>query len=166
LGTLLSASLPGDGAVGEAWLLSDRSDFPSVVAEGPLSGRTIGQLMLRSADEFMGKLPLHFRRFPLLLKFLDVTKTLSVQVHPSDAQTGKTEAWVVLEKGPRALIYAGLKQQNSAKTLRQAIDAGALPDQLANFTPEIGDAVLVPAGTVHSLSDVVVFEAQQNSDVS
>jgi mannose-6-phosphate isomerase len=115
-----------------------------------------------------------FGRFPLLLKFLDVSSTLSVQVHPSDAQTdlippgntGKTEAWVVLEKGPQARIYAGLKHPSSAGALRQAIDAGDLPAQLASFTPQIGDAVLVRAGTVHSLRDVVVFEAQENSDVT
>jgi len=174
LGTLLGASLPGDGPVGEAWLLSDRDDCSSLVAEGPLSGRTIGQLLHRSPQQLMGKLSGHFSRFPLLLKFLDVSKTLSVQVHPSDAQTdlippgdtGKTEAWVVLEKGPQARIYAGLRHESSAAVLRQAIDAGNLPDQLASFTPEIGDAVLVRAGTVHSLRDVVVFEAQENSDVT
>ncbi len=115
-----------------------------------------------------------FIRFPLLLKFLDVSKMLSVQVHPSDVQTdlipsgdtGKTEAWVVLEKGPRARIYAGLKHASSGETLRQAIDAADLPDHLASFAPQVGDAVLVRAGTVHALRDVVVFELQENSDVT
>jgi mannose-6-phosphate isomerase len=174
LGALLSAGFPADGPVGEAWLLSDRDDHPSVVAEGPLSGKTIGQLLDLSPEQFMGGLSGRFSRFPLLLKFLDVSKALSVQVHPSDAQTdlippgdtGKTEAWVVLEKGPQARIYAGLKHESSAEALLQAIDAADLPDQLASFTPEIGDAVLVRAGTVHSLSDVVVFEVQENSDVT
>jgi len=64
-----------------------------------------------------GKLAGRFHRFPLLLKFLDVRETLSVQVHPSDLQTqyipagesGKTEAWEVLEAGAQSRIYAGLK---------------------------------------------------------
>jgi mannose-6-phosphate isomerase len=174
LGKLLSAPLPRDEPIGEAWLLSDRDDHPSLVADGPLTGNTIGQLLKRSPEQLLGKLSGHFSRFPLLLKFLDVGKKLSVQVHPSDANkrfipegdTGKTEAWVVLETGPEARIYAGLKPATSAEGLRQAIANGSVPDRLASFKPKLGDAVLVLAGTVHSLSDVVVFEVQENSDVT
>jgi mannose-6-phosphate isomerase len=115
LADLLSVPLPGDGPIGEAWLLSDRDDHPSLVADGPLKGKTIGQILKESPEELLGNLAGHYTRFPLLLKFLDVQGTLSVQVHPSDAHkelipsgdTGKTESWVVLEKGPEARIYAG-----------------------------------------------------------
>ena len=42
-----------------------------------------------------------------------------------------------------------------------------MADHLACFTPKPGDAVFLPAGTVHSLGgDVVVFEVQENSDVT
>ena len=174
LANLLSAPLPDDGPIGEAWMLSDRDDHPSLVADGPLKGRTIGQLLEQSPKQLLGKLAGRFRRFPLLLKFLDVSKTLSVQVHPSDAnidlippgETGKTEAWVVLEAGPESRIYAGLKPGNTAETLREAIANGTVADHLASFTPKPGDGVLIRAGTVHSLSDVVVFEVQENSDVT
>ena len=123
----------------------------------------------------MGKLAGRFRRFPLLLKFLDVHETLSVQVHPSDAQTallpegesGKTEAWVVLEAGTESRVYAGLRPGTTADGLRQALAKGAVADQLACFTPQPGDGVFIPAGTVHALGgDVVVFEIQENSDVT
>jgi mannose-6-phosphate isomerase len=80
--------------------------------------------------------------------------------------TGKSEAWVVLENGPEARIYAGLKPAVTAESLRQAIENGTVPDQLAGFTPKLGDSIFVRAGTVHSLRDVVVFEVQQNSDVT
>lgn len=174
LGKLLSAPLPGNNLIGEAWLLSDRDDHPSVVADGPLQGKTIGQLLAQFPQQMLGKLSGCFRRFPLLLKFLDVSKTLSVQVHPSDdypelipaGDTGKTEAWVVLDAGSEARIYAGLKPGASANVLRQAIAEGAVADRLASFTPKPGDGVLIRAGTVHSLRDVVVFEVQQNSDVT
>ena len=56
---------------------------PSRVAEGPLKGQTIAQLMEQSPELILGKLAQRFRRFPLLLKFLDVQKMLSVQVHPT-----------------------------------------------------------------------------------
>jgi len=174
LGAVLSAPLPGDGPVGEAWVLSDRDELPSVVADGPLKGSTIHQLLRQSPERLLGKLSRHFSRFPLLLKFLDVTKRLSVQVHPSDAHkdlippgdTGKDEAWVVLSAGAEARIYAGLKADSCAQGLRQAIADGTVPAQLMSFAPKDGDSVFIPAGTVHSLSDLVVFEVQENSDVT
>ena len=174
LNNLLSAPLPGSGLIGEAWLLSDRDDHPSLVADGPLEGQTIARLLEQSPEQLLGQLAGHFSRFPLLLKFLDVSESLSVQVHPSDAyqdlipagNSGKSEAWVVLEEGPEARIYAGLRPFTTAAVLRQAIKDGAVAGQLASFAPKPGDSVFVQAGTVHSLRDVVVFEVQQNSDVT
>lgn len=174
LSNFLSTSLPGDGPIGEAWILSDREDHPSRVAEGPLKGKTIAQLLKQSPEQLMGNLAGHFPRFPLLLKFLDVSKSLSVQVHPSDAnvellpkgETGKTEAWVVLEANAESRIYAGVTPRTTADILRGAIANATVEDHLASFAPKSGDAVLVRAGTVHSLDNVVVFEVQENSDVT
>ena len=175
LADVLTAPLPSDGPIGEAWVLSDRDDHQSHVANGPLKGRTIGQLLEQSPEQLLGKLAGRFRRFPLLLKFLDAREMLSVQVHPTDAhtdllpagETGKTEAWVVLEAGTESRIYAGLKPGTTADNLRRAIANGAVADHLVCFTPKPGDGVFLPAGTVHSLGgDIVVFEVQQNSDVT
>jgi mannose-6-phosphate isomerase len=174
LADLLTAPLPGDGPIGEAWVLSDRDDHASRVADGPLKGRTIGQLMEQSPEQLLGKLAGRFSRFPLLLKFLDVREMLSLQVHPADArkdllpagETGKTEAWVVLEAGTKSRIYAGLKSGITADDLRRAVAGGVVADDVASFTPKQGDSVFIPAGTVHSLGDVVVFEIQENSDVT
>ncbi len=174
LANVLSTPLPGDGPIGEAWLLSDRDDHPSVVADGPLKGTTIAQLLAQSPEELLGKLAGRFRRFPLLLKFLDARDTLSVQVHPSDretdyipaGETGKTEAWVVVEAGLESRIYAGLKVGTTSENLGEAITSGMVAEHLASFRPKSGDGVLIPAGTVHSLGYVVVFEVQQNSDVT
>ncbi|HEY4972821.1 MAG TPA: type I phosphomannose isomerase catalytic subunit [Steroidobacteraceae bacterium] len=174
LADLFGAPLPGDGLIGEAWILSDRDQYPSVVADGPLKGSTIRQLLAQAPERVLGRLARHFSRFPLLLKFLDVSQRLSVQVHPSDAypellspgDSGKDEAWVVLQAGPEACVYAGLKPGASAQRVRQAIASATLPELLASFAPGIGDALFIPAGAVHCLSDVVVFEAQQNSDVT
>ena len=154
--------------------MSDRDAHPSRVADGPLAGSSLRHLLEEFPVRMLGPLSGHFARFPLLLKFLDVTGKLSVQVHPSDADqgllpagdTGKTEAWVVLEAGREARIFAGLKGFTHVTALRQAIAAATVAEHLASFTPTPGDTVLVPAGTVHSLGDVVVFEVQQNSDVT
>jgi len=174
LSNFLSAPLPSEGPFGEAWILSDRDDFPSRVTEGPLKDLTIKDLIDHSPEGLLGKFSTIYSRFPLLLKFLDVAGTLSVQVHPSDHDTkyipdgehGKTEAWVVLEPGPEACVYAGLQEGTTEDSIRQAISSGTVSDQLTCFKPGPGDAVFIPARTVHSLGDVVVFEVQENSDVT
>jgi mannose-6-phosphate isomerase len=175
LSGLLSAPVPGAGPIGEAWVLSDRIDHQSLVANGPLMAQTLGQVMEQFREELMGKLSSRFDRFPLLLKFLDAHEMLSVQVHPSEAHTqlipagdsAKTEAWVVInaEKGSR--IYAGLKPGTTADCLRRSLIDGTIAHHLVSIAPKPGDAVFIPAGTVHTLgNDVVVFEVQQNSDVT
>ncbi len=167
LASLLTAPLPDNGPIGEAWVLSDRDDHPSRVADGSLQGLTIGQVLEQFPDQVMGKLAGRFRRFPLLLKFLDVREMLSLQVHPTDPETAKTEAWVVLEAGTKSRIYAGLKPGTTEDGLRRALTNGTVADRLACFHPKPGDAVFNPAGMVHSLGGgVVVFEVQQNSDTT
>jgi mannose-6-phosphate isomerase len=172
---LLSAPLP-DGPIGEAWVLSDRDDHASRVDNnGPLKGKTIGQLMAECPEQLMGKLAGRFRRFPLLLKFLDAQEMLSVQVHPGfppdrplpDGEKEKTEAWVVIDAGKKSRIYAGLKPGATPHILRRLVERGTLATDLVSFTPKPGDGVFIPAGTVHALGgDIVVFEIQQNSDTT
>ena len=175
LSNLLSMPLPGDEPIGEAWLLSDREDHQSQIANGPLKGQTIGVLMEQYRDQLMGRLASRFRRFPLLLKFLDAREMLSVQVHPSNAhpelipagEMAKTEAWVVIEAESGSRIYAGLKTGTTAGDLRRSLATGTIADHLVGIAPKPGDSVFIPAGTVHTLGgDVVVFEIQQNSDVT
>lgn len=171
----LSVPLPGNDPIGEAWILSDRDDFPSIVVDGPLKGQTIKQLIADHPKGMMGKLAAQYSRFPLLLKFLDAREMLSVQVHPSDdfpellppGERGKTEAWVVLDAGAESQIFAGLKPGVTADSFRQAIKDGTVDTQLETFSPTPGDGFFLPAGIVHALgSDVVIFEVQQNSDVT
>ena len=175
LASLLSVPLPGDGPIGEAWVLSDRTDHQSQIANGPLKGQTIGQVMKQFPESLMGKLSSRFTRFPLLLKFLDAHEMLSVQVHPSDAHpdlipagdTAKTEAWVVVEAEKGSQIYAGLKSSTTPGSLSESLKDGTIAERLVSISPKSGDAVFIPAGTVHTLgNDVVVFEVQQNSDVT
>jgi len=174
LSDLLSKPLPVNDLVGEAWILSDRDDHPSKVIEGHLKGKTINDLITQSGEQLLGPLASKFKRFPLLLKFLDCQQVLSVQVHPSDdlkkyipkGESGKTEAWVVLQTGKDAVIYAGLKPGTTEDDLRAKLKTHNVAEDIANFKPEVGDSVLIEAGTVHTLGDVVVFEVQENSDVT
>lgn len=174
LGDFMHQALPGDDPIGEAWILSDRAEFASPIANGPLVGETLSALMASRKVDILGKDAARFERFPLLLKFLDVEKMLSVQVHPDDDQadlipagdTGKTEAWIVLQAREGARIYAGLKPGTTPQDLSSLTAANA-DSYLPSFTPEVGQALLIEAGTVHSLGDgVLVFEVQENSDTT
>jgi mannose-6-phosphate isomerase len=174
LAEVLSLALPGEDPVGEAWILSDRNEHSSVVADGPLKGVTLGQLVSQCPDRLFGKGRSDFKQFPLLLKFIDSRTALSVQVHPSDQQTeflpagdsGKSEAWVVLAAGPDSRIYAGLRPGTTPELLRESLANDSVTDLLASFDPSPGDAVFIPAGAVHSLRDAVIFEVQENSNVT
>jgi mannose-6-phosphate isomerase len=119
----------------------------------------------------------HYPRnqFPLLLKFLDCQRTLSVQVHPNDEQgakldppdLGKTEAWVVLSAEPGSKIYSGLKQGVDRQTLEREVERGNCEVCLHEFEPSAGDCVLIKAGTVHALgAGLLVAEIQQASDTT
>jgi len=123
----------------------------------------------------MGRMARRFTRFPLLLKFLDVNEMLSVQVHPSDkhqelipvGESSKTEAWVVIEAQEGSRIYAGLQPGTTKAGLHSALSEGKITEEMMAIDPAPGNAVFIPAGTVHTLgNDVVVFEVQQNSDVT
>jgi mannose-6-phosphate isomerase len=168
-------SAPNAGPLAEAWLVSDEPANPSIVAEGPLQGRTLHDLTREYGRRLLGKPVQRNGRFPLLLKFLDAADALSVQVHPSDEQAakispeacGKTEAWVVLRAEVGSRIYAGLKPGVDERRIRQALAAGGIEDCLHSLTPKVGDSLLLPAGTVHALgAGLLIFEVQQTSDVT
>ncbi len=163
-----------EGDYAESWEICDRGRDQSVVAGGPLAGATLAELVAaRGADLFGRHHPQ--ARFPLLMKFLDAARDLSVQVHPNDAQAarlrppdaGKTEAWVVLAAEPGSTIYAGLASGVDRQTLAAAIAQGTCQELLHRFLPAVGDCVFLPAGTVHALGrGLLVAEIQQSSNVT
>jgi mannose-6-phosphate isomerase len=168
---------PHADPVGEAWVLSDVKDNPSVVADGPLAGTPLCDLLAPAdAHRVLGRARPQLGRFPLLLKFIDARRELSVQVHPNDHQAtlhcpgtaGKTEAWVVLDANPdTSRIYAGFRPGVTAADFRAALAAKTVPATLHSYTPEPGDCVFLEAGTVHAIgADLLIFEVQQTSDVT
>jgi mannose-6-phosphate isomerase len=174
LGELLGKPI-GDGPTyAESWEVVDHRDGQSVVENGPLAGKTLGELTNEFPAELYGDIAPP-ERFPLLFKYLDAQKTLSVQVHPNDAQAaaqsppdlGKTEAWLVVAAEPGSKIYAGLKPGVDHDTLAAAIEAGECDKCLSAFEPRPGDCVFIPAGTVHALGEgLVIAEIQQASNTT
>lgn len=110
----------------------------------------------------------------LLLKVLLTSQPLSIQVHPDDAfaqsiglPNGKSEAWYVVSARPGAAVALGLKQSVTPTQLRQAIDDGSIAELMAWRIVVAGDAVFVPAGTIHAIGPgLVIAEIQQRSDAT
>lgn len=175
LATHLGKTLPSDGNWAESWEVVDHPEHESVVASGPLAGKTLGQLMRDHGHWLVGDVEAVAGRFPLLLKYLDCHRVLSVQVHPDDEyglkmsppDLGKTEAWYILKADPGAILYAGLKPGVDREGLAEAIAAGKTAECLHVIEPRAGDCVFIPAGTVHALgAGLLVAEIQQSSNTT
>lgn len=174
LGDRLNKPIGGENDYAESWELVDRTDDQSIVHGGSLAGMTISQLLTAFPREIMG-CHADTAKFPLLLKYLDCNRVLSVQVHPADEYAlkmtrpdlGKTEAWYIVEAEPHSVIYAGLKPGVDRAALADAIETGQTESVLHSFKPAVGQCVFIPAGTVHALGDgLLVAEVQQSSDTT
>jgi mannose-6-phosphate isomerase len=172
----LNRPAPHDDPIGEAWVLSDVDGHPSRVADGPLAGATLRELLAADHSRILGGARPVNGRFPLLLKFIDARQELSVQVHPDDERaaravpgaSGKTEAWVILDAHPeRSRIYSGFRPGVTADHFRDALAGRRTPETLHSFTPNRGDCVFLEAGTVHAIgAEILLFEVQQTSDIT
>lgn len=168
--------LPEGQKIGESWEIADRSDGASKVVEGPLKGRSLRGLMLSEGDSILGaSRPSRHDNFPLLVKYLDASEPLSVQVHPTHQEAdrlsvtdgGKSECWYILDAEPGALIYLGLRPDVDAATFAKAVDSDDIGDLLQTYPVSKGQFVFVPAGTVHAVgAGITLVEVQENSDIT
>ena len=177
LGRLFGRWLP-DGVVAESWEVSGHPAGVSVVDSGPLAGRDLPGLVAEFGTRLVGRrgeAAAARGEFPLLVKLLDASHALSVQVHPDDryaaanelGEPGKTEMWYIVHAEPGARIIHGLTPGTDRAALRRAVVEGRVQDCLNRVGVRPGDSILVPAGTVHGvLSGVVLVEIQQCSDTT
>jgi mannose-6-phosphate isomerase len=146
-------------------------DRNSEVAEGRFAGRTIADLMRTDSRAILGRArATSDGRFPLLVKFLDATQPLSVQVHPHRStaragQTSKTEAWYILAAEPGSSIFLGLRPDVGPEKLAAHATSPEIVDLLQRFDVHAGQFVFVPGGTIHAIgAGVTLVEVQDNSD--
>ena len=177
LETVLGRQIP-PGIVAESWEISGHPTAPTIVANGPLAGKTLPQLLETLGEALVGERSremLALGRFPLLIKLLDANRDLSVQVHPNDRyarahaddQLGKAEMWYVLHTQPGTELIYGLRQGVTRESFRQALERNALESQLHRLRITPDDALFLPAGTVHALlAGALVAEIQQTSDAT
>lgn len=162
--------------VGEAWVMSDVEKYPTEVSNGAHAGDSLQDLLEVYMDELVGEkvYDVFGNHFPLLLKFIDATDDLSIQVHPDDdyaleneKSLGKTEMWYVLPSKGDAAIYLGWNQQMNVSLIHAAIADGTLSEYLRGYKVHEGDVAYIPAGTVHAMRrNTIVAEIQENSDIT
>jgi mannose-6-phosphate isomerase len=171
---LYDKQLPPGQRIGESWEISDRLGAASVIANGPLAGKTLRWLMENHAAEILGDAkPAAEGRFPLLCKILDAQEKLSLQVHPPAAKTAelkgepKTEMWFIADAAPGAELFVGLKRGVTRSDFEKKISDGSVADCFHRIPVRAGDAMFLPSGRVHAIGDgLVIFEILQNSDTT
>jgi mannose-6-phosphate isomerase len=114
----------------------------------------------------------------LLVKLLDAGERLPVHVHPARAFArehlglahGKTEAWVVVDADPGAVVGLGLRTRLSHGELLELVrrrDSDALVEAVHTRQVRPGEGIVVPAGTPHFIgAGVFVVELQEPTDLS
>ncbi len=111
----------------------------------------------------------------ILIKYIFTSEKLSVQVHPSDADTeasgigrrGKEECWLITSARPGASLAIGFKETLDAEAVRAAALDGSIEDLLVWHPVAAGDFFYIPAGTVHTIgAGVSLIEVQQTSDIT
>ncbi len=179
--------IPPGKQIGESWEISDRDEAQSVVANGPLAGQTLRQLVQTLGEQLLGgpgaaarppgraRSPNAPRRFPLLVKLLDCRERLSLQVHPPPSVAAplggepKTEMWYILDAAPDAHLIAGLRRGVTREAFQAAIrnPKSKIEDFVHRFPVRAGDSIFIPSGRVHAIdAGLVIVEIQQNSDTT
>jgi len=109
---------------GESWEISGVQGELSEVTNGFLAGNNLQELVEVYMGDLVGD---HIyeqfgMEFPLLIKFIDASDVLSVQVHPDDTLAkerhnsfGKSEMWYVMESEGGELI-AGFNRELDQET--------------------------------------------------
>lgn len=171
---VLGIRLDRAGPIGETWELVDRADQQSIVDGGELAGATLGHLVRAAGASLLGDTArARDGRFPLLVKYLDATEPLSIQVHPDDEgarrqggdSEAKTEAWYFLRDGGE--VWCGFQPGTDRRAFEASLAAGRATQHLVRHAVRGGTALTVRGGTVHAIgAGVTLLEVQQNSDTT
>lgn len=160
----------------ESWQISGVAGSETIVACGEDKGKTLNQLVKEQKEKLVGEE--NYERFgnefPLLIKFIDAKRDLSIQVHPNDEiahkhgkSRGKTEMWYALECAPDAKLYCGLKKKITPAEYKAMVDNDTITDALACYEVNEDDVFFIPAGRIHAIGGgCKVAEIQQTSDVT
>ncbi|HHX49328.1 MAG TPA: mannose-6-phosphate isomerase [Clostridiales bacterium] len=155
--------------IAESWELSMYPNSESICPNGD----TLKDLYNNNPDLFGDKV-MDYQFFPMLIKILDATNDLSIQVHPDDGyalqreeQYGKIETWYVLDVEPGAYLLVGFKKDTTRIEFEDAIKNGTVADLLNRVEVKAGDCLTIYPGTVHAImKGITIYEIQQNSNIT
>ena len=162
--------------VGESWELSGVKGNVSTVDGGEFDGQSLNDLVVRFKDKLVGRE--NYMRFgdefPLLIKFIDARRDLSIQVHPTDEiakrqgkERGKTEMWYIMKSDDNASLRAGLKKKITPEEYKAMVADDTICDAISEYKVKEGDCFFLPAGRIHSIgTGCFLAEIQQTSDVT
>lgn len=156
----------------EAWMCSTHPAGNSYVGSAELKA------VLEMHPEYLGTHALSLTggklELPILIKLIDASADLSVQVHPDDeyalqheSDLGKTEMWYVLDAQKGAELICGFRQDTTVRQVKGSINQGTITRLLNRVSVHKDDVFFIEPGTVHALTaGVLVAEVQQSSDVT
>ena len=158
----------------ETWECSTHPDGPSTAASGKFEGQSLSDVLM-AHPEFLGTHPKTKGELPILIKFIDAKKNLSVQVHPTDAyaaehengQLGKTEMWYVLDAAKDTSLVYGLNTDVEKDKFRAAIEEGTVEKYLQKVPVQKNDMFYIEAGTIHAIgAGALIAEIQESSNLT
>ena len=165
-----------DEPIGESWEVSAVPSSTSFIANGTWKGKDLISVINEHPEAILGK-AVHQKyhgQLPLLVKFIDAKRDLSIQVHPNDemaqrehGKMGKSEMWYIIRADKGAHLYAGFKQEITPDEYQKRIEDGSITEVLADHQVKAGDVFYLPAGRVHAIcGGIMLAEVQQSSDVT
>lgn len=162
--------------IGESWEISEVKDNVSVISNGALKGKTLTEIIASNPNAVLGKkVKNKFGiQFPILIKFIDAKKDLSIQLHPNDTlamerhqSLGKTEMWYIMQAEKDAQLIAGFSKKTDKNSYIQAVESDRILDLLHQETIQEGDCFFIETGTIHAIgAGTLLAEIQQTSDVT
>ena len=158
----------------ESWELSCHPDGPSYIVNGEYAGKTLQEYIDAKGKEILGTDCQSFEQFPVLIKFIDAKKDLSIQVHPdntyalkNEGQYGKTEMWYVMDAEEGASLLYGFNREVSEEEFEERIHNHTLLEVLNKVMIHKGDVLFIDPGTIHAIgAGSLIAEIQQNSNVT
>ncbi len=162
--------------IGESWEISGVTGRESVVSEGPDSGLTIVELIRKYKGALVGEkiYAKYGDLFPILVKFIDAKKDLSLQVHPNDAiarnrhnTLGKTELWYIIDTDDNAKINVGFTTEITPTEYEKRVADNTIMDVVAQHDSHPGDLFYLPAGRIHNIgAGNLLAEIQRTCDIT